>query len=211
MAIVGDGSFGKLREVVPASAVRDAAPSSTPFLLAEYVVLGLIAEGPAHGFAVARLVTADGALGRVYQIPRPMVYRSISRLTDAALVEPVRVEHSTRGPQRTVVRITSRGRRALRDWLRQPVSHVRDVRTELLAKLALMDRSGADPGPLLAAQRQVLEPIVAGLDHELAGASGFDRTIAAWRYQTAQAAVRFLDDVERAYPATGSARRKRGS
>jgi PadR family transcriptional regulator AphA len=169
--------------------------------LAEYVILGLIAERPAHGFALARLVTPEGPLGQVYEIPRPVVYRALGRLMDAGLVQPQRVEHGAGGPQRTVVRVTARGRRALRQWLNEPVSHIRDLRTELLAKLALLARAGSDPGPLLAAQRRALEPIVAALAQQRQSAAGFETIILLWRYEVAQAAVRFLDDLEHAGPA----------
>ena len=165
--------------------------------MAEYLVLGLIDERPTHGFALARLVARDGALGRVYVIPRPVVYRSIGRLAEAGLVQPQGVERGQGGPQRTVFRITPRGRRVLRSWLSRPVEHVRDLRTEFLAKLALLERLGSDPGPLLAAQRRVLTPIVDALTEQKLQARNFDRTIIAWRYQVAQAAIRFLDDVDR--------------
>jgi PadR family transcriptional regulator AphA len=159
-------------------------------------VLGLIAERPAHGFALARLVAPDGPVGRVYEIPRPVVYRSIGRLVEAGLVQPRGVEHGEGGPQRTVLRITPRGKRVLKAWLSQPVEHVRDLRTEFLAKLALLERVGADPGPLLSAQRRVLDPIVAALADQKERAHEFDRSILAWRYEAARAAVRFLDDLE---------------
>jgi PadR family transcriptional regulator AphA len=182
---------------MPASKAEDPSPASRRLSLAEHLVLGLIAERPVHGFALARLLAREGPVGRVYEIPRPVVYRSISRLMEAGLVEPQGVEHGSGGPQRTVVGVTPRGRRELRTWLRQPVGHVRDLRTELLAKLALLERLGSDPGPLLAAQRQVLTPIVDALTAQQEEARHFDRTIVAWRYQVARAALRFLDDVDR--------------
>jgi PadR family transcriptional regulator AphA len=193
---------------MPASKQEDPSPASRGPSLAEHLVLALIAERPIHGFALARLLARDGPVGRVYEIPRPVVYRSISRLIEAGLVEPRGVEHGVGGPQRTVVGITPRGRRELRSWLRRPVGHVRDLRTELLAKLALLERLGSDPGPLLAAQRQVLTHIVDALREQQEEARNFERTIIAWRYQVAQAAIRFLDDVDQ--PA-GSQRRREES
>jgi PadR family transcriptional regulator AphA len=167
------------------------------------LVLGLIAEHPAHGFALARLVARDGPIGRVYEIPRPVVYRSIGRLVEAGLVMPRGVERGQGGPQRTVLRVTPRGRRALQAWLGQPVEHVRDLRTEFLAKLALLERTDADARALLAAQRRVLEPIVAALAEQQQTVRDFDRTILAWRYQAAQAAIRFLDDLDALMPPPG--------
>jgi PadR family transcriptional regulator AphA len=95
-----------------------------------------------------------------------------------------------------VVRVTPRGRRALRQWLNQPAGHIRDLGTELLATLALIQRAGSDPRPLVAAQRRVLEPIVAALAEQKRTARHFDHTIVAFRYQAALAAMRFLDDLD---------------
>jgi hypothetical protein len=72
-------------------------------------------------------------------------------------------------------------------WLIRPVSHNRDVRSELLVKLALLDRSGADPQPLLDAQRDQLLPVASALQDRLAAAAGFDRTLVLWRCETVSA------------------------
>jgi PadR family transcriptional regulator AphA len=72
------------------------------------------------------------------------------------------------------------------------VRHIRDIRTVLLAELALLERRGQNPGPLLVAQRAVVGPIVDALARQEKAASGFDRTLAAWRYQTAEATLRFV-------------------
>ena len=52
---------------------------------------------------------------------------------------------------------TPRGRQALRRWLARPTEHVRDLRSELLIKLLLLERSGTDETPLLRAQLELLE------------------------------------------------------
>jgi PadR family transcriptional regulator AphA len=181
---------------VPSPEAEQTVPSARGPSIAEHVILALIAEKPAHGFAVARLVGEQGPVGRIYEIPRPVVYRSLSRLIDLGLVKPQGVEQGI-GPQRTVMGITRAGRREVDSWLARPVEHVRDLRTELLVKLALIDRIGADSTPLVEAQRLVLQPIVAALTVQKSRGRGFDRTIIAWRYQSARAAIRFLDDLQR--------------
>ncbi len=67
------------------------------------------------------------------------------------------------------------------------------MRSELLVKLALLDRAGTEPGPLLDAQRQQLIPVARALRDRLAAATGFDRTLILWRYETMSATLRFLD------------------
>lgn len=163
--------------------------------LTEWVVLALVAEGTTHGFAIARLTDASGPIGEVWQIPRPMVYRALDRLCELRLIRPVGTEPGSGGPRRTLLTVSRAGLDLVTAWRLRPVAHVRDIRTELLVKLALLDRAGVDPKPLLDAQRELLLPILASLRRRRDHASGFDRTLAAWRYQTAQVSMRFLDAI----------------
>jgi DNA-binding PadR family transcriptional regulator len=162
--------------------------------LPEWVVLTILRQQPSHGFAVAQLTASDGGLGRVWQIPKAVVYRAIGRLLEAALIAADGTEPGL-GPQRTVYTATADGRAAADRWLRAPVEHVRQIRSELLLKLALLDRAGEDPAPLLRAQRTVLEPIVAAIEARRAGSAGFDATLLAWRRANAVAALDFLDTI----------------
>jgi DNA-binding PadR family transcriptional regulator len=162
--------------------------------LAERTVLAILSERPAHGFAIARLTAPGGDLGRIWQIPRPVVYRSITRLLEAGLLTQDGVE-SGRGPQRTLYAVTPEGRQLAGEWLDTPVEHVRDVRSHLLVKLALLDRAGRDPTDLLRRQRATLEPIARAVQAERPGRDGFDATLLAWRRATTAATLSFLDDV----------------
>jgi PadR family transcriptional regulator AphA len=162
--------------------------------LTEWVVLALISERPVHGFAIALLTGHNGELGRIWHIPRPAIYRALGRVEAAGLVTPDGVEPG-RGPQRTIYSITPHGRDAVGEWLRTPVEHVRDVRSHLLLKLALLDRAGIDPTDLLVLQRATLEPIAEAISAERRDGAGFDLTLLAWRRANAAAALSFLDDI----------------
>ena len=70
----------------------------------------------------------------------------------------------------------------------------------MLVKLALLDRSGGDPHDLLVAQHALLVPLASALQDRMAAATGFDRTLLLWRYETASATVRFLDALVLAPP-----------
>ena len=87
---------------------------------------------------------------------------------------------------------TPAGRRAAAQWLGTPVEHARDVRSELMIKLALLDRAGADPQPLLLAQRMQFAPIAAALSDRVRDTAGFEHTLAVWRHQAMDATMRFL-------------------
>lgn len=133
-------------------------------------------------------------MGRVWALRGPFVYRALTTLQAKGMVEVIGAEHSDVGPPRTLMSATCEGRERLAAWLRQPVRHLRDVRSELMLKLVLLDRWGGDRAPLLDVQRPVFEALVAALERRCAESDGFDRTLMRWRLESARAALRFLDD-----------------
>ena len=176
-------------------ASRDTAhrgPAAHPLglSLTEWAVLGILSMQPAHGFAVARELERGSALGQVWNIQRPLVYRALNRLEEQGLVRPHASEPGAGGPQRTVYRIERGGGRALHRWLHTPVQHLRDVRTELLLKLVLGDRLGTDQRQLVVDQQAVFAPHFAALDLP---APGPVDPVARWRHESSQGVARFLD------------------
>ena len=150
--------------------------------LADHVCLAIIGEGRTHGWAIVKLLSADGELGRIWTLSRPLTYRSIDRLVEAGMIE------RTETGRRAQLGITRSGRRRRRVWLDAPVQHLRDLRTEFLLKLTLRQRCGLDCDELLARQRQQLDSAITALiDHEPRDA--VDR----WRRESAIAAQRFLE------------------
>lgn len=168
-------------------------PTDLP--LAEWASLALLAERPAHGFAIARALASGGDVGRIWSCSRPLVYRGLTVLTQLGLIEERGVEQGDRGPRRTVLRVTRTGRRRLERWLTEPVLHVRDLRSGLMLKLLFLSRRGEDPSDLLARQQAVLQPLVESLEAAARSAEGFDRVLALWRLESVLAALRFLDEV----------------
>jgi DNA-binding PadR family transcriptional regulator len=179
------------------SAERQLAPG-------EWAVLALLAEGPTHGFAIARAMAEDGEIGRVWSSPRPRVYYAIDVLTREGLARPARTEPSRVGPERRILRATPVGCRAVADWLQAPVERVRDARSLLLLKLLFVDRGGGDPRPLLGAQRALFQRSAERLQRLADDADGFDRTLLVWRLENTAAAVRFIDTI--VDPAAGADR-----
>jgi DNA-binding PadR family transcriptional regulator len=159
--------------------------------LADWVVLALVAEGPTHGWPIVRTLRAGGEMGRVWTVARPIVYRSLATLTDRGHIEECGETTESRGPQRTIVRVTRQGRAGLRRWLETPVEHVRDVRTELLVKLALLSR--AEQSSRLLVERQIdhLAPVIGAVSTRPTG-EGFDVVLSRWRREQALAVDRFL-------------------
>jgi len=170
-----------------------ASPSEV-LSLADHVVLGLLAEQPRHGWALVRELAPDGPVGRIWSLSRALTYRSLGSLETRRLVRPGATVPG-RGPHRTVMAATPRGRRRTRTWLTTPVEHLREVRTVLLLKLVLAERLGLDPEPVLRAQERHFAPMVAGLAHA-ADAPGAD-LVDRWRAESARAVLRFVTDERR--------------
>jgi PadR family transcriptional regulator AphA len=168
-----------------------------PLSLTEYAVLGLLAEGPAHGFALSKELASTGEIGRIITVRRPLVYRALDRLVASGMAQPRGVEPGNAGPKRTIHWVTRRGRNRLGAWLAKPVAHVRDMRIEFQLKLILIERSGRSPLELVRAQRSALGPTITALEETPAG---FDH-LELWRRHNAIAAANYLEHLERIYSA----------
>jgi len=169
--------------------------------LAEWLVLCLVSEEPTHCFAIAGLLAEDGSLGRVWHVQKAVVYRAAQRLEQLGLIMASEKQPSAVGPARALLQATPEGREAAAGWLRRPAAHARDIRSELLVKVALLDRVGADPRELLRAQHERLAPVADGLAGQVLTTTGSDHVVALWRHESVCATLRFLDALLATVPA----------
>ena len=167
-------------------AERDLAPG-------EWAVLALLAERPAHGWALASELGSDGELGSVWSLGRPLVYRSIEILAERDLIEPAGHEPGLRGPNRTIYRTTCTGATALVQWLDEPVEHVRDVRSQLLLKLIFAERTGIDPTRMLEAQHVTIRAAVGLLEQRMRSSTGSEAILLRFRLESTKAVLRFVE------------------
>ena len=155
--------------------------------LAEHVCLALVAEGPTHGWQVGTLLSADGELGRIWSLSRPLTYRALEQLADKRLARRT-PNPGGKGRERQLVEVTAAGRRAVGRWLDEPVDHLREVRTELLMKLVLRERAGLAVEPLLRRQQEHFDERVTALT----SGGGPSDLVGLWRRESARAVRRFL-------------------
>jgi PadR family transcriptional regulator AphA len=163
--------------------------------LTENVVLALLAEEPAHGFALARELSDATPLGEVWTVARPLVYRAIARLLDQGMVFEAGDEPGDPGPRRVIYGATDEGRAIAAGWRAEPVRHVREVRSTFLAKALLRRRAGEPLAPLVRQQRMIFEPLFSQLADRYRGGAG-EGIITAWRFESTQAVARLLDRLE---------------
>lgn len=163
----------------------------------DHLVLALLDEQPAHGFAVAKLLSGDESLAAVMHVRRPLVYRSLNALNDGGLIRTSKTEAGTQGSERTVYRTTASGTREVSSWLDSVVSHPRDARIELLAKFVCRSRRGLSNIDLARRQRLVFEDIAQHFDDDLEITTGAARLVAMWRHESVTSMINLLDRIER--------------
>lgn len=160
--------------------------------LTDQAVLAALGEGPAHGFKLAAMFSKRGELGTVWTVQRPQVYRALEHLTTKGLAETVSQEASESGPPRLLYALTEAGKRALGTWLSTPVTHLRDLRSELLLKLIFLERAQGNAALLIGAQTTHLKTLEREYTTRLRTARGAERLALHWRLEALAAALRFL-------------------
>ncbi len=170
--------------------------------LIDQVVLALIVEDPQHGFGVFTSIQQDDALSMAISVRRPLVYRSLDDLENARLIAPLRTEEGKRGAPRTIYRATPQGKRTTATWLDSIVTHPRDARLELLAKFALRARRNLSNRRLAGSQRRHFETLARSLKTQSKRGSNSKSATAdlvrKWRYESINAMIGLLKDLERA-------------
>ncbi len=100
----------------------------------EYALLGLLVDGPSHGYDLTHQFSEDTELGKVCRLEMSMLYSLLKKLEREGLItgrdEPVG-ENKTR----RIVELTEAGRAEFEAWLAEPVQHNRDIRFSFLVKL----------------------------------------------------------------------------
>jgi hypothetical protein len=91
--------------------------------------------------------------------------------------------------------VTDTGRKAATKWRAEPVRHLRDVRSALLAKVILRRRAGEALKPLVSEQRALFEPLLQRLADQFEAGEG-EPVVTSWRYESSQAVVRLLDHLQ---------------
>jgi PadR family transcriptional regulator AphA len=163
----------------------------------ELCILALLMERPAHGWKLSDLLEREGEIGAIWSIARPLVYTSLRRLESDGFIKTTGIERGSRGPHRVNYGVTPKGRSATRRWLKEPVDHVRDVRSLFLLKVVLSRRLGLDVESLLVAQRALLTPLVAFLEARLddvdPATEPAEEAVLYFRLETAKTTVGFID------------------
>ena len=117
-----------------------------------HLLLGVLAEGPAHGYDLK--VRLDRRFEGSKPLPFAQVYATLGRLQRDALVEVAEITQDG-GPERTVYVLTAAGREALDAWLGESEPAGPYPAGELARKVVVALHLGADASGYLRRQRAV--------------------------------------------------------
>jgi DNA-binding PadR family transcriptional regulator len=125
----------------------------------KHAILGLLVDGPLHGYKLKSAYEEELVPGAEINIGQ--IYQALNRLEADGFVT-VEVQPQSERPDRKVYTLTPKGRAELDAWLRAPSERGLELRNESFLKLMLADRlrrraAGPRVGPLevLAAERRV--------------------------------------------------------
>lgn len=133
----------------------------SPWALA---IMSLLFERDMHPYEIRRKVRHRGKDEFVDLRPGSL-YRTIERLERAGLVEPVETSREGRFPERTVYRLTARGREELQDWMRELLSKPVNEYPPVVQALSVLPLLEADDARVqLEARMLRLESEIAGME-----------------------------------------------
>ncbi len=167
------------------------AMARTDAELARNVVLALVVQEPRHGWALQEVLSPRGEIGQAWTLSKQLVYRAIDSLVENGLVRRAAPKDGG-GGDRVVISPTAAGRRAAEVWLRAPVQHLRDVRTELVVKVMLREQSGLPIAPFIKDQRKQFQPLIDAIESIPA-----TTPVHMWRRESASAVKRYLTRLEK--------------
>ena len=159
--------------------------------LARNVVLALVVHTPRHGWAIHEQLSPTGDIGHAWTLSRQLVYRAIDTLVEDGLVKRATPKDGG-GGDKVIISPTAAGKRMLLQWLNSPVTHLRDVRTELVLKVMLREKMKMPLDSFLESQHAIFDPLIASINKDAS-----DSPVNLWRRESANAVKRYLTRLER--------------
>lgn len=136
---------------------------------AEYALLGLLWNGPQHGYELHRAFAPDQELGVICHLELSQLYAFLKKLESLGYLEST-LEPQEGRPPRRMVGLTQSGRQVFRHWVEAPVPRPREVRLLFLLKLYFARTFGTDTILTLIARQ--IEACAAFLEKLQEGVSG---------------------------------------
>jgi len=171
---------------------RQQAPLST-----EYILLGLVAQGPAHGYDLHKQIATLDGLSAIWHVKQSQLYALLEKLEGMGYLRAVSAP-GVAYALRKQYHLTENGRQVFDAWMVSPVQHAREMRQGFLARLYFARLSGA------ASVRQLIDAqyrtclvwqhdIQSELD-TLSDPKSFQRVVNLFRLNQINAMLNWLDE-----------------
>ncbi len=128
---------------------------TNPFPSFEYALLGLLFQGPAHGYELHKQLSSASPLRMIWRVKISNLYAQLSKLEKNGLIKG-EIHPGEDRPARTEFHLTDSGRQEFTEWLSRLVRHPRDLRQEFMLRyyfVALISPASIDE----ICQRQLVE------------------------------------------------------
>jgi DNA-binding PadR family transcriptional regulator len=163
---------------------------------AEYLILGVLADKPLHGYDLYQYLEQD--LSLIWTLGRSQTYALLSRMEQAGLVTHERQAQEKR-PDRKTFFLAPAGRKIFNQWVKTPVAHIRDLRLEFLAKIHFIGKGESKSlERLIEGQQEVCRKKMTRMgERKGAASSGMERLTYDYRLSQAEAALKWLEGLQK--------------
>jgi DNA-binding PadR family transcriptional regulator len=162
----------------------------------EYVLLGMLAQQPRHGYELHKELSNLEGLGLVWRVKQAQLYATLDKLESQGHLS-VRLITTESHPPRKEYHLTRSGHKLFEEWMISPVEHGRELRQDFLAKFYFARLQGeATARKVLEAQRETLKKIQSRMETEddaLSSSQSYEKQVYQFRMIQIQAFIDWLD------------------
>ncbi|MHC1781723.1 MAG: PadR family transcriptional regulator [Anaerolineaceae bacterium] len=161
----------------------------------EYILLGLLADNPRHGYDLFKQITHFDAISLVWNIKQSQLYALLDKLESDGLLKSTMVAGDSH-LMKKIFNLTGAGIQTFTAWKTSPVDHLREMRQEFLAKLYFCQKNGGEAGfELIEEQRGLCFEWLTSQQMDYAAAREdqyFERMVYQFRINQTQAILEWL-------------------
>ncbi len=160
---------------------------------AEYALLGLLWNGPQHGYELTRAFAPDQELGAICRLEQSQLYAFLKKLERLGYLSATQEMQEGRPPRR-ILALTPAGQAEFRQWVESPVHKPREVRLQFLLKLYFARQFGEETiARLITAQIAACEQFIRKVQET--PAQGFRAIIQQARIRQIEATIAWLREL----------------
>jgi PadR family transcriptional regulator, regulatory protein AphA len=168
----------------------------------EYILLGLLARHPMHGYDLHKEIHSLEAVHLIWEVKQSNLYALLEKLESEGLLSSQVVPGASH-PSRRQYQLTEPGQLALAQWTSTPVAHARDMRQDFLARLYFACSFGPDhAAQLIYKQMTACQEWQSSLEAQLqaqSGRGGYEKIIITFRLQQVLATKSWLEECEKEF------------